>query len=154
VLRLDDEGRPHSTDGPAIAYADGFEIWADHGVGVPSWLVTHPERLTVEAIDAERNAEVRRLMIERFGAERLVREGDATLVAEDETGRLWRRDLQDRRLGEEDISMVEVRNSTPEPDGSHRTYFLRVPNWISTARQAVAWTFELRAEQYAPAKET
>jgi Domain of unknown function (DUF6745) len=154
VLRLDDKGRPHSTDGPAIAYADGFEIWADHGVGVPPWLVTHPERLSVEAIDAEHNAEVRRLMIERFGAERLVREGDATLVAEDEAGRLWRRDLQDRRLGEEDISMVEVRNATPEPDGSHRTYFLRVPNWISIARQAVAWTFELRAEQYAPAKET
>ncbi|MGD8487290.1 MAG: hypothetical protein PVG27_07605 [Chloroflexota bacterium] len=154
VLRLDEEGRPHSTDGPAIAYGDGFEVWADHGVSIPSWLVTEPGRLSVEAIDAERNAEVRRIMIERFGAERLVREGDATLVSEDETGRLWRRSLKDRQFGEEDITMVEVRNSTPEPDGSFRTYFLRVPNLTFTARDGVAWTFGLSEREYAPAKET
>jgi hypothetical protein len=93
-------------------------------------------------------------MIERFGAERLVREGDATLVSEDETGRLWRRSLKDRQFGEEDITMVEVRNSTPEPDGSFRTYFLRVPNLTFTARDGVAWTFGLSEREYAPAKET
>ena len=35
VLRLDEQDRPHSTDGPAIAYGDGFEVWADHGVAIP-----------------------------------------------------------------------------------------------------------------------
>ena len=39
--------------------------------------------------------------------------------------------------------MVEVQNSTPEPDGSYRTYFLRVPNHTFTARDGVAWTFGL-----------
>ena len=52
-----------------------------------------PRRITVEAIDAEQNTEVRRVMIERFGAERLIREGGAELVNEDEAGRLWRREL-------------------------------------------------------------
>ena len=41
--------------------------------------------------------------------------------------------------------MVEVVNSTPEPDGSRKTYFLRVPPTIGTAREAVAWTFGLGA---------
>jgi hypothetical protein len=76
-------------------------------------------------------------MIERFGAEGLVREGDASLVAEDETGRLWQRHLHDRQFDEEYITMVEVQNSTPEPDGSYRTYFLRVPN--HTRARATAW---------------
>ena len=50
--------------------------------------------------------------------------------------------------------MVEVVNSTPEPDGSRKTYFLRVPPTITTAREAVAWTFALGAGEYRPAVET
>jgi hypothetical protein len=50
--------------------------------------------------------------------------------------------------------MVEVVNSTPEPDGSRKTYFLRVPPTIETAREAVAWTFGLGAVDYRPAVES
>ena len=50
--------------------------------------------------------------------------------------------------------MVEVVNSTPEPDGSRRTYFLRVPPTTRTATAAVAWTFGMRESEYAPARET
>jgi hypothetical protein len=152
-LALDERGLLHSTEGPALAYPDGFAIWADHGVSVPEWLVTDPGRLAVEHIDAEENAEVRRVMIERFGAERLVREGGATLLHEDATGRLWRRELPGGRWGDP-VVMVEVVNSTPEPDGSHRTYFLRVPPITRTATAAVAWTFGLRESEYAPARQT
>ena len=44
--------------------------------------------------------------------------------------------------------MVEVLNSTPEPDGSRKTYFLRVPPDTQTARQGVAWTFGMRPDDY------
>jgi hypothetical protein len=151
-LSLDERGMLHSTEGPALAYPDGFVLWADHGVSVPEWLVTDPERLAVEHIDAEPNAEVRRVMIERFGAERLIREGGATLVHEDAAGRLWQRGPQHGSV--EPVVMVEVVNSTPEPDGSHRTYFLRVPPHVRTATAAVAWTFDIPAWRYAPAMET
>ena len=50
--------------------------------------------------------------------------------------------------------MVEVLNATPEPDGSRKTYYLRVPPGTRTARAAVAWTFGLAADAYAPARET
>jgi hypothetical protein len=40
-------------------------------------------------------------------------------------------------------------------DGSSdREYILRVPNRMRTVRGAIAWTFGLRPDQYAPVKET
>jgi hypothetical protein len=169
VLRLDDRGRPHSDDGPAIAYGDGLVVYAIHGTAIPAWLFEEPERLAPDVIDAEPNVEIRRVMIERFGAERLIREGGAELVHEDETGRLWRRPVGDPqtqrsaglrgptragRQSDEAIVMVEVRNATPESDGTRKTYFLRVPPTVQTAREAVAWTFDLDGETYRPDVET
>ncbi|MCV0384784.1 MAG: hypothetical protein K5799_15285 [Erythrobacter sp.] len=61
---------------------------------------------------------------------------------------------QEPIFDDEDIVMVEVQNATPEPDGSRKTYFLRVPPTMSTARQAVAWTFGKEAREYAPERET
>jgi hypothetical protein len=45
---------------------------------------------------------------------------------------------------------VEVVNSTAEPDGTFKTYFLSVPPTVSTAREAVAWTFGLSEKEYEP----
>ena len=157
LLRRDDRGRPHCAEGPAIAWPDGLEAHASHGVAVEPWVITDPGRITVEAIDAERNVEVRRILVERFGEERLVREGGATLANEDATGRLWRRPLKRvswRDPDNEPVVMVEVVNATPEPDGTRKTYFLRVPPTMTTAREAVAWTFGLGAVAYRPAVES
>jgi hypothetical protein len=134
----------------------GFAAWFWHGVSVDREIIERPEHITIEAIDEEANAERRRVMVERFGPERLVREGGAELVPEDETGRLWRRQIGPNvRWGrEEPITMVEVINSTPEPDGSRKTYFLRVPPRTETARAGVAWTFGLTSEEYRPSAES
>jgi hypothetical protein len=154
TLAIDERGRLHSDVGPAAAWADGFAVWAQHGVMVPDWVVLDPGRITVEGIDDEDNAEVRRVMIERFGAERLIREGGAKLEHEDETGRLWSRRLRNQGWREEPVVMVEVVNSTPEPDGSRKTYHLRVPPTMRTARQAVAWTFAMGSADYSPVHQT
>ncbi len=53
-----------------------------------------------------------------------------------------------------DVVMVEVVNSTPEPDGTSRTYWLRVPPATRTAREGVAWTFGVGAEIYEPLQQT
>ncbi len=55
---------------------------------------------------------------------------------------MWRIDL----ANDEAVVMVEVLDSTPEPDGTHRTYWLRVPPSNRTAREGVAWTFGLDAD--------
>ena len=55
---------------------------------------------------------------------------------------------------DEPIVMIEVVNRTREPDGSFKRYWVRVPPEMGTAREAVAWTFNMPASQYAPEIET
>jgi hypothetical protein len=100
--------------------------------------------MTAKQILAEENAEVRRVMIDRFTPARLMLDSDATKVATDEQGTLWRLPIPD----DEDISMVELLNSTVEPDGSRKTYWLRVPPDVRTPAEAVAWTFDLSVGDY------
>lgn len=120
-LHRDEQGRLHNETGPAIRYRDGFAVYAVHGVRVPAKVVEAPETLTAAEITAERNAEVRRVMVNRFGFDRYIREAGAKKVATDDWGTLWKM----RQPGDEDILAVEVLNSTPEPDGTYKTYFIR-----------------------------
>jgi hypothetical protein len=149
TLHHDPQGRLHDSNGPAIAYPDGFAVWAWHGVGVPRQVIEQPERLTLGQIHHEPNAAVRQVMVERYGPDRYLRDAGAERISHDHTGTLWRLEV-----GGERLVMVEVRNSTPEPDGTHRPYWLRVPPWVHTAREAVAWTFGLGADSYQPIIET
>ena len=144
--------RLHCETGPALLMRDGWAAYAIHGTRVPAALVEAPETLTIEQITSERNAEVRRIMIDRFGAARFLRGIDAELVHVEHgegAGRevrpagvgyraLWRASLP----GDvEPLMMVDVVNSAPEPIGYvpdpgqhgvwngnrfHRMYMLRV----------------------------
>jgi hypothetical protein len=148
-LHVDDEGNLHSHDSPAVEYRDGWKYYASHGVELPAWVVEHPERITVETIDNESNVEVRRVMTDLYGLENYLKNSNAELVdrnPDPHIGTLWVRHLQD----DEDIYMLELRNSTPEPDGTWKTYVLRVPPAMTTALQANAWTFGFEPEEYQP----
>jgi hypothetical protein len=149
-LRRDERGRLHSDDGAAIQYPDGWGIYAWHGVRVAEAVILRPEQLTIEQIRNEPNAEVRRVMLERFGFDRYLSASGAIPVHADECGTLYRCEIP----GDEPLTLVSVLNSTPEPDGSTKTYHLRVPPGMQTAREAIAWTFGLPAEKYRPVVET
>ena len=150
AVRRDNLGRLHHGDGPALSYPDGWSLFAWRGMPIPARVAAQLPQLTVEMIREEDNAEVRRVMLEYFGFERYLRESGAKQLHRDETGVLWRVDMP----GDEPLVMVEVVNSTPEPDGTYRTYFLRVPPDTRTARAGVAWTFGLTAEEYDPLRQT
>jgi uncharacterized protein DUF6745 len=153
-LYRDDHSRLHNGDGPALTYADGFALHAWRGMPVPADFVgglgPGGSRLDVRRINDEENAELRRVMLEIYGYDRYLREVGAQPLDQDETGVLWEIELPD----DEPIVMVEVLNSTPEPDGTTRTYWLRVPPHISSAREGVAWTFGISAHDYRPLEET
>ena len=126
------------------------QFYALKGVMVPDWLVTDPGRLTTKDILQERNIEVRRIMLDVFGPEKYLRKINARCISRDDFGSLYRADFQ----GDEPLVMVSVKTSTPEEDHSWKTYHLRVPPTITTAREAVAWSFNMAAEEYCPALET
>jgi hypothetical protein len=149
-LHRDEAGRLDRGDGPALAYADGFVLHAWRGLPVPGEFLEQLGGLTPERIRDEENAELRRVMLEHYGYDRYLEESGAKPVHRDGTGVLWRVELP----GDEDVVMVEVVNSTPEPDGTSRTYWLRVPPTTRTAKEGVAWTFGLSAEAYEPLRQT
>jgi hypothetical protein len=150
TLHLDGQGRLHRPDGPASTYPDGFALYAWHGLRVPAWLIDELPRLRVQDIQAQANVELRRVMLESYGFDRYMHDAGATRVHQDDTGTLWRAEFDD----DQPLVMVEVVNATPEPDGTHRIYWLRVPPTVGSAREAVAWTFGLNADRYRPLRET
>jgi hypothetical protein len=133
---LDERQRLHRDDGAAVEYPDGWSVYVWHGVRVPEHVILKPDEMAAQAIQHERNAEVRRVMLERFGEERYIRESNADIIDVDPRfGTLYRAPL----LMDEPLVMVKVLNSTPESDGSRKSYFLRVPPETQTVREAVAW---------------
>jgi hypothetical protein len=166
-LSLDDQGRLDDGKRKAIEYPDGWGLYYIHGVAVTEKIVEHPETITVADIEGETNAEVRRVMIDRYGWDpsheegtspdgtdpgvgKYIMDAGAEEIHKDKWGTLYRKEVE----GDEPIVTVKVMNSTPEPDGSIKPYFLRVPVEITTAHQAVAWTFGVEADQYNPVVES
>jgi hypothetical protein len=148
-IRLDGNDRVHAENGPAIGYRDGFAVYAIGGLRVPERIVMHPGGISFRDIQTEPNVEVRRIMLERMGHARYLQKSGAELVSHDETGALWQSMFTSYgRLHQ--LRFVEVVNGTREADGSYKHYFLRVPPNVTTARQAVAWTYGLTAEEYEP----
>lgn len=168
VVKMDDQGRIHAEDGPAVAFRDGWSVWAWHGVRVPQRVIEQPETLTVTKALAEQNAEVRRVMMTRIGPERIAAEGGMTVVDEIDDdavevahGRdglpvpVGLRGAKLHRLKAAiPLQWISMNNSTPEPDGSVKRYWLRVPPTMTTAREAMAWTFGLEADAYQPQHES
>ncbi len=143
-----EDGRLHRDSGPAVQYDNGSGLWFWKGVRVPEEVILRPREITSKQILAEQNAEVRRVMIERVGIERFVRESGAREVHPHEMGRLFEIDLP----GDPDRVLKAVQVECPS---TGRLYFLRVPPAIDRADDAVAWTFGFdAAKRYAPIAET
>lgn len=65
-LHLDDQGRPHCELGPAIVYADGWMLWAWHGVRVSATTILAPDHLTMADVAREPCPEARQVMLARM----------------------------------------------------------------------------------------
>lgn len=168
-----EEGRLHRDDGPAYItptrvkwYRNGrdhgidVDIWGSmsywyEGVWVPRRFIMEPETITVDEVLSDPNAEVRYAGIRIIGYDTLLADDRVTRVHEDID-----RDGRERVLFEvcdifpNPFKVVKVENSSPEPDGTFKKYFLNVPNNIQTCQSAVAWTFGMDGEEYNPAQET
>jgi hypothetical protein len=147
LLSRDAGGRLHSESGKCIEYHDGWGISAWHGVRVPEQVILTPETLTREDFQSEQNLEVRRVIQERMG-ERFVTELGGRVIDTSPQGTLY-----EVRLPADDPEPV-ARYVQVQDSSTPRQYFLRVPSTIQTAAEAVAWSFHLSVEEYAPTQET
>ncbi len=149
-ISVDEDDRLHSLEGMAIEYRDGFGLYCVHGIRVKEKIVMAPETITVEEVDAEENSEVRRVMMTQMGEGKYLLESGAQCVSEDKYGKLYKKVVAD----DEDLCMIRVINSTPEPDGTSNIYWLRVPENITTPHEGVAWGFGKTTETYNPLHQT
>jgi hypothetical protein len=141
VLTVNDRNQPHNETGPFCKWSDGCALYSINSVRIPAYVVDNPEKITVELIENESNVEIRRVMIDRYGKDKFILDSKSEIVHTDDFGTLYKKDL----TGDEPIYMVKVVNSTPEPDGTYKDYWLRVDpklyGGITTARAAVASTW-------------
>lgn len=148
---IDDQLRHHNGEGPALETTDNQKLYAWRGLNVPDKVITDRNKTTTTSIDRELNLELRRVMLEIYGFENYVRDSKMKKIHEDDCGTLYRKGYWDFS---ERLQILEVVNSTPEPDGTFKRYFLRVPPDVETAREAVAWTFGLSESDYKPEKQS
>jgi len=121
-LHQDSRNRLHNDTGPAMAFGDGYALYAVHGVQIPEYVIVRPQEITVETIHTERNAEVRRVMLDKFGIGRYLRVTHAEKIAGDNWGELFKIEL----VGDEPILMVRYLNSTPNEKEVRKEYWHRV----------------------------
>jgi hypothetical protein len=122
AMNFDSIGRFHNDNGPAIEYIDGQKIYAIHGTFIPEEIMENPELITINSIQSTSNTEIQRIMIERYGWDKFIKESNIVLIHKDEYGELY-------GVNKDAALFVKVINGSPEPDGSYREYILPVaPN--------------------------
>lgn len=137
----------HSEQGAAMVFRDSYELHFIDGVRIPASISSG---VSIDDIEKEQNVEVRRIMIRRYGLEKYLSDSNAELIDRSEFGTLFKKSNRN----DEPLVVLKVINSTPEPDGTFKEYLLRVPPFVSSAKEAVAWTFDLSPEDYSLAIET
>ena len=137
----------HDETRMAIEYRDGWGLWMLHGVNVPQWLVTTPERdLDPVALTKIDNAEVRREFVRKVGAERIVSAlspgavDKATYPTKD--GREHPYELHRLAVADEQWSYLRMVNPSVG-----LTHFEGVPNECQTVQDALNFRNGLRPEQ-------
>jgi hypothetical protein len=139
VINIDEQGRLGKIGGAAIEWRDGTGTYAAAGRMLPK--VTATGRLTFKKVIGQNNAEVKRVLISHFGEEKFLDAIGAKPVAEDSYGILYHAPALDGER--EKFAMIAVVNSTPEPDGSYKNYYLRVSPRANTPTEAVAQSFRM-----------
>ncbi len=111
--------------------------------------ILSPESITGQQVLSTRNLELRRVLLERMGYERFISDVGGLVIDRDRDAGGERRLIRVPFPGDEDVVVV----SLICPSTAHQ-YVLRVPPWMRSCRQAVAWIagFE-RESDYRPVAE-
>jgi hypothetical protein len=104
------------------------------GIPVDEQIVFHPEELKSRQILETRNAELRRVMLERMGFSRFLEEAKAEILDRDRDPGGERTLVKVAMEGDEDLVCLCV-----QCPSTARRYVIRVPPATTTCRQGAAW---------------
>ena len=130
-LRFDSQNRWHAEGEPAIEFADGWNFYCYHGVRLPEkYGKVHPDLWKAEWLLAEDNAELRRVLIQGIGYDRICQE----LAAEQIDS--WQ-EYTLLRIDNADVERIYLLKMTCPSTGF--IHALRVPSNLTSAREAIRW---------------
>jgi len=130
-LRFDSQNRLHAEAEPAIEFADGWNFYYYHGVRLPEqYGQLYPNQWQSQWLLAEENAEVRRVLIEGIGYDRIIQELSAQQIDS------W-----------QEYALLQIYNADVEPicllkmtcPSTGFIHALRVPPDLTSARDAIRW---------------
>jgi hypothetical protein len=131
-IALDDQNRLHAEGTPAVAFGDELSLYAYHGIRIPEqYGKLDPREWQSAWLLSEKNAELRRALIQGIGYERICRELQAAVVDS------WS-DYTLLKINQAvDLEPVQVlKMSCPSTGYIHA---VRVPPQIQSAREAICW---------------
>ena len=130
-LRFDSQNRLHAEAEPAIEFADGWNFYYYHGVRLPEeYGKVHPNKWQSQWLLTEENAELRRVLIEGIGYDRICQELQAKQIDS------W-----------QEYALLQIDNADVEPicllkmtcPSTGFIHALRVPPNLTSAREAIRW---------------
>lgn len=81
ILSFDNQKHLHAKGKPAIQFADGFSVYAYHGVNLPEkYGKIHPNQWQAEWLLEEDNAEIRQVLIQGIGQNQLSRNNEQLII--------------------------------------------------------------------------
>jgi hypothetical protein len=121
----------HGVGVPAVDY-EGFNLYAYHGVRVPEkYGAIHPHHWQAQWLLEEKNAELRRILIQEIGYVRICQELQATELDS------WQEYTLLKIDSDVDVEPIYLLKMTCPSTGY--IHALRVPPDVKSAREAIAW---------------
>ncbi|MBZ8182796.1 DUF6745 domain-containing protein [Oscillatoria salina] len=131
-LSFDNQQLLHAEGKPAIEFTDGFKVYAYHGVTLPEkYGKISPNLWQAKWLLEENNAELRRVLIQRIGYEKICQ--DLQTICLDS----WQ-EYELLKINDElDIEPIQLLKMNCPSTG--QIHVLRVPPTLQTAQEAITW---------------
>ncbi|NWF59813.1 MAG: hypothetical protein HXY43_11105 [Fischerella sp.] len=131
-LSLDDQNRLHAEGEPAIQFTDGYNLYANSGVILPEkYGKLHPHQWQTSWLLEEKNAELRRVLIQGIGYTRMLEELQANELNS------YREYTLLKIENEIDVEPIYLLKMTCPSTGF--IHVLRVPSDLKSAQEAITW---------------
>jgi len=132
IVSLDEDALLHAEAAPAMEFADGFSIYTYHGIRLPEkYGKVPPDEWRSQWLLSEENAQLRMVLIQAIGYDRICHELQAVTIDS------WQEYELLALNSEIDIEPINLLKMVCPSTG--KIHVLRVPPEINSAQSAIKW---------------